>query len=107
MQIGQRRIVEPAREKDLTRRRGEQIGAAHHVRDLLRCVVDNDGELIGVEAVGAPDDEIADIAREILRYRSLQAVAEFYARGVDAHASCPLRTSAPIRGQPVATGSGI
>src|SRR5439155_26964140 len=66
-----------------------------------------DGELIGVEAVGAPDDEIADIAREILCYRSLQAVAEFHARGVDAHASRPLRTSAPIRGQPVATGSGI
>ena len=64
-------------QEDLARRRREQVGAAHDVRDALQRVVDDDRELVGEEPVGAPDDEIADVAREVLRLRSLQAVAEF------------------------------
>ena len=61
------------------------------MRDALQRVVDDDGELIGEEAVGAPDDEIADVAREVLRLRALQAIAELDARVADAHAPGALR----------------
>ena len=50
-------------ESDLPRRRGEEIRAAHDLRDALFGVVHDDGELVGVGAVGAPHDEIADLAR--------------------------------------------
>ena len=40
-------------EPELTRRRVEQIGAAHDVRDALGRVVDDDRELVGDDAVAA------------------------------------------------------
>ncbi len=76
VQIRGLRIAEQPLEQDLSRRRGEEIGAADHVRHALQRVVDDDRKLIRVEPIGAPDDEIADIAREVLRLRALQAVAE-------------------------------
>src|SRR6185369_16436561 len=57
--------------------------------------------------VRAPDDEIACLAREVLRYHSLQTVAKFHARVEDAHANRPLRPGPPIGGYPIATRSGI
>ena len=107
VQIGRRRIAEPALQEDLARRRGEQIGAAHDVRDLLQRVVDDDRELVRVEPVGAPDDEIADVAREVLRLQALQAIAELDARVADAHAHGALRALAPIRRDAVAAGAGV
>ena len=43
-----------ALQQDLARRRVEQVGAAHDVGDALRRIVDDDGELVGPPAVGAP-----------------------------------------------------
>ena len=66
VQVTRRRHAEHALQEDLARRRREQVGAAHDVGDPLRGVVDDDGELIGVEAVAAAHDEVADVAREPL-----------------------------------------
>ena len=46
-----------------------QVFAAHDVGDALRRVVDDDRELVGPEAVGAPQHEVADLARDVLALR--------------------------------------
>ena len=56
-------------QKDLARRRIEQVGAAHDFGDPLRGIVDDDRELIREPAVGAPHDEIADLVAQVLRLR--------------------------------------
>ena len=84
---------------DLARRRREQVGPAHHVRDALERIVDDDRELVGVEPVRAPHHEVADLAREILRLRSLQAVVECDAR---ARRRAPARRAPDGRADPPA-----
>jgi hypothetical protein len=49
-----------ALQQDLAGRREQQVRAAHHLSDPLEGIVDYDGELIGVDAVGAPQHEVAD-----------------------------------------------
>ena len=73
----------------------------------LQRVVDDDRELIGEEAVGAPDDEVADIAREVLRLRALQPVAELDACVADAHAPRARGRAAPRRRDAVAAGARV
>ena len=45
---------------------GEQVRAAHHAGDPLFGVVDRGGEVIGDDAVRAMDDEVADLATQVL-----------------------------------------
>ena len=75
---------------DLAWRRRHQVGAAHDGGDALRRIVDDDRELIGDEAVGAPDHEVADVPREVLLLRTLQQVAEADRHRIDAdaHRAC-------------------
>src|SRR6185369_16692780 len=83
MQISRRRESELTLQPDLPRRRCEQVGAAHDIGDSLKCIIDDDGELVGEQAVGALDDEIADIAIETLLLSALEAIGERDRRGVD------------------------
>src|SRR5207248_7210014 len=46
VRVFRRAIAEGALEGDLARGRGEQVAAAHHLRDPLLLVVDDDGELV-------------------------------------------------------------
>ena len=62
-----RRERERAVEQELSGGRGEEIVAAHDVRDLHRRVVDDDRELVRRDPVGAGDDEVADAARDVDR----------------------------------------
>jgi len=77
------------------------------VRHLLYRIVDDDCELVRVQSVRAPDDEVADVAREFLRLRALQSVLELDARIADAYPPCPLPPRAAIRGNAAAAGSRI
>src|SRR5438093_6432966 len=58
---GRRRKAERAIEQNLTRRGGEQIGAAHYFGDPHGGVVHDNRQLIGGNVVMSPDDEIAEI----------------------------------------------
>ena len=51
---------------DLTLARIEQVSAAHHARDALVGIVHHHRELIGEQAVGTAQDEIAHVARHVL-----------------------------------------
>jgi len=62
---------------DLARGRGEQVGAAHDVGDVLEGVVHDYCELVGEQAVGALHDEVADFAFQMLADVALQCVVEF------------------------------
>ena len=44
----------------------QQVGTAHDIGHTLPRIVEHDGQLIGVEAVAATDDEIAYIAAQVL-----------------------------------------
>jgi hypothetical protein len=83
MQISRRRESELTLQPDLPRRRGEQVGAADHIGAALQRIVDDDGELVSEQAVGALDDEIADIAIETLLLSALEAIGECNRRIVD------------------------
>src|SRR5438445_627068 len=58
-------LAEEAVEEDLPRRRGEQIGAAHHLRDAHGAIVHDHRELVSEDSVGAAEDEVADDALRI------------------------------------------
>ncbi len=58
-----RRRAERGIERELARRRRQQIVAAHDARDLHRRVVDDDGELVRRRAVGASKHEVVDALR--------------------------------------------
>ena len=61
-----RRQAERPLERDLPRRRRQEVASADDLRDALRRVVDDDGELVGERAVGAPHDEVAHRAGDLL-----------------------------------------
>ncbi len=96
VQVRRRAKSERALQGDLARRRGQQVGAAHDVADALRRVVDHHRELIGEHAVGALDDEIADVALEALLLSALQAVVK--ADRLRVHAQPPGRRAGWRRG---------
>ncbi len=76
MQVAWLAAAQQPLQVDLARGRVEQIGAAHHVADRLRGIVHHHGELIGELAVGAVEDEVADLRRKDLLLRALDAVME-------------------------------
>jgi len=49
--------AEQVLEQDLARRGIEQVRASDYVGDLLPCIVDDDGELVGPDTVGAKEGE--------------------------------------------------
>lgn len=54
----------------------EKVGSAHHVGDARVRIVHHDGELVGVQAVSASNDEITDFAGDIDSDASLDRVYE-------------------------------
>ena len=89
---------------DLPRGRVEEVGAAHDVGHALRRIVDHHGQLVGEQPVGAIEHEVADLARERLPLRSLQAVDECDLRFRNPHPERPRR---PAGGQPGTTGARV
>jgi len=53
-------------QRNLARRVVSQVFATHDVADALVSVVDDHGQLIGPEAVGAPQHEVAHGLRDVL-----------------------------------------
>src|SRR5439155_3464928 len=104
MQIRWRRQPELALQPDLARRRCKQISAAHYMRDLLGSVVDDDRELIGEDAVGALDDEIADVAIQALLLPTLQAVVKTHRLASNQESP---RATLATRRDTIAAGAGI
>ena len=63
--VARGREPEPRAEPELARRRVQQVRAAHDLADPLRGVVDDDGEVVGVDAVVAAHDEVVDDAGDL------------------------------------------
>src|SRR5262249_22177268 len=106
VQVARRRQAETLLQINLARRRVEQVGAAHDIGDPLRGVVHHYGELVRVEAVGAPEDEVAHVALQALRLRALRPVGEadfslgFYpdgARGLSRRQAAAARAAVDAR----------
>ena len=85
-----RRETERTIEQKLTKCGKQQIGAAHHLRDMHRGIVDHTGELIGRLVVFAPDDEIAKVHPGGGGLRSIATVFKGEHRAVG-HAETPVR----------------
>ncbi len=92
---------------DLARRVVGEVFATHDVRDILVGIVDDHRELVGPQAVGASQHEIADIARDVLGLRAEPTVvpADGDGRGVAAHAQAPGAGGPAV--QPRAAGAGV
>ena len=65
-------VPEERREVGLSRRRGEQVVAAHDLVDALLGVVDDDRQVVGRHAVVAPQHDVVDRAGE----RAVQLVVD-------------------------------
>jgi hypothetical protein len=65
-------------------RRLQQVGAPHDIGDRLLGIVDHHCELVSVQAVAALEDEVAHVARDILRDAALHAIDDL--DGGDVHA---------------------
>ena len=64
----------------LAGRRIEQVGAAHHIGDALPGVIQHHGQLIGNQAVAAANDEIADLAAQMLAELACTRSMKTYSR---------------------------
>ncbi len=67
---------ECAPEQDLAERALDQVGPAHHLRDVHRNVVRGAGELIARYIIFSPDQEIAEVASRDRLLRPSMAVVE-------------------------------
>ena len=90
-------------QRELARCRREEVVASHHVADLHREVVDHDGELVAVHAVGAAHHEVA--STETGRDGTVHAVGKA-ARISAAEAEAQRRRPFGVRGA-VATGARV
>lgn len=93
-----------ALQQDLAGCREQQVRTAHHLSDPLKGIVDDDGELIGVDAVGAPQYEVAGGFLDNLLLWSLDAVfeGERARRSAEALGACP-----PPERKTVPAGAGV
>lgn len=82
------------------RGRVEQVGAADDVCDALPGVVQHHRQLVGVEAIAALDDEIADLAAEMLADFALHAVDEAIFQLRHAQADRRILAGVPCYGKP-------
>lgn len=62
MVVGWGLKAEGAVQEELAGGGEEEIGPADDFGDLMRCIVDNTGELVAWQLVRAPDDEVAKVA---------------------------------------------
>jgi hypothetical protein len=76
VQVAGRRYAQQVLQVNLPGGRVEKICAAHDIRDALRGIVDDHGELIGEQSVGPIEDEVADFATQQLRLLALNPVNE-------------------------------
>ena len=66
VQVARRGQRQRALQQDLARRVVGQVLAAHHVGDALLGVVHHHGQLVGEQAVGALEHEVAHLLRHVL-----------------------------------------
>ena len=71
-----RGLIQQPVEIELSGGRGQQIAAPHHLADAHAGVVHHHGQLVGVDPVGAADDEIAAVAQQVFAVVALETVAE-------------------------------
>ena len=76
MIVFRRRQSEKPLQIDLTRRGGQQISAANDLRNASLRIVGHNGQLIGIDAVGAAYDKIAAFARQIFAVFPLKPVVK-------------------------------
>jgi len=65
-----------ALEVELLRRGGENIPPPHHLRDAAEGIIHHGGQMIGKDAVRAPDDEIPTVAGHEGAAGSLTSIGE-------------------------------
>ena len=107
MGIARRRKAQQPLQQDLARRRVGEVGAADDLADVLRRVVDDDSELIGVDTVSTNDDEVVDHAalgtqQLILELDPLPIRAQAQREPLSGFDAPP-----PLRGRELAAGARI
>lgn len=103
MRIARRRQTERALQLNLPGGAFQEIRAAHHVGNLLCAIVNNHRQLIGNDAVAAPDHDVAETAQRKLAC-TLQTIFEAHGLGIGDSKTQGSRTLG--RGA-VAAGTGI
>ena len=76
MQVSRCREPEQSLQPDLARRGIHDIDAADYLGYALDRVIDDDGQLIGNQAIAAPNDKITRLTFQPLGDLSLQAINE-------------------------------
>ena len=104
MRVSRRRKPETLLQPALAHRRVEQVDPAHDMRDALQRIIDDHCKLVGVLAIGAQQDKIAHIPRQILPDLALDPVVKgkFLVR----HAQPPGARCLSL-GQSATAGAGI
>lgn len=74
MGILRRAQPEQTLEQNLARGRGEQVSATHDMGDALPGIVEHHRELIGMDAIGTAQNEIANLVSQSLGTGSLNTV---------------------------------
>ena len=95
-------------EVELPGRGGQKIHAPHHLGDAACGVVHHHGQLIGVDAVCPPDDEVPAVLGEVFLVPALEAV--LYAPDLIRHHKPPgrgFRFLRPLRRCEAAAGAGV
>ena len=60
--VDRRGVSEDVLQHDLSWRGKSQVFAPHDLGDALKCIVDNDGQVVGGSAIVATDNEVVDWA---------------------------------------------
>ena len=76
VQVARGGQAQRALQQDLARSGVEQVGAADDVGDALVGVIHHHRQLVGPVAVGATQDEVADLGGQVLLVAPLQAIVE-------------------------------
>lgn len=106
MAILGRLIAEGALQQNLTRRTGQQVGAAHDFSDALTLVIDDDSEVIGKWAVPPLNDKVTRFRSAILPDHALENVCEFDSRLARRNAE-PKRVRSAAGQSAVPAGAGV
>jgi hypothetical protein len=64
------------KEQDLARSRSQQVGATYHLVDAHKSIVDDDGKLIGKDAVGSAQNKISHHMLNMLATLTSQQVVK-------------------------------
>jgi len=74
--VGRHGNLQQPRQRDLARRRGEQVNPPDDVGDAIGGVVHDHRELVGEEAVGTPADDVAGDLRHALDELAVEPVTD-------------------------------